>query len=123
MGIQTKICNEIRKETVTKIHHQLTSQDLTILEKEIIAILADIPTTLGGGNYGHIGIIMEPAEYSTMSGGIAFINPLIPGFYPATLAATAAVGTRAKAEADHKELINQYKTFEGVHLGTKDRTF
>ncbi len=32
----------------------------------------------------------------------------------------AAAGTRAKAEAEHKQLINQYKTFEGVSLGTKD---
>jgi hypothetical protein len=63
---------------------------------------------------------MEPTEYSTMSGGINFANPLNPGFCPATLAATAAAGTRAKAEAEQKELINQYKTFEGVRLGTKD---
>ncbi len=110
MGFQTKIRDEIRKETVTKIHGQPTSQDLTILEKEIIAILANIPMTLGGGN----------SEYSTMSGLIDFANPLNPGFYPATLAATAAVGTRAKAEAEHKELINQYKTFKGVQLGTTD---
>ncbi len=55
-----------------------------------------------------------------MSGGINFPNPLYPGFYPATLAANAAVGTRVKAEAEHKDLINQYKTFEGVLLGTKD---
>jgi hypothetical protein len=120
MGIRTKIRDEIRKETVTKIHGQPMNQDLTILEKEIIAILANIPTTLGGGNYGHIGIIMEPTEYSTMSGGIAFTDPLNPGFYPATLAATATARTRAKAEAEHKELINQYETFEGVHLGTKE---
>jgi hypothetical protein len=63
---------------------------------------------------------MDPTEYSTISGGINFADPLNPGFYPATLAATAAAGTRAKAEAEHKELINQYKTFKGVHLGTKD---
>ncbi len=81
------------------------SHDLTILEKEIIVILANIPTTLGGGNYGHIGIIMEPTEYSTLSGGINFANPINPGFYPATLAANGAGGTRAKAEAEHKELI------------------
>jgi hypothetical protein len=68
MGIRTEIQDEIRKETVTKIHGQPMSQDLTILEKEIIAILTNIPTTLGGGNYGHVRIIMEPTEYSTMSG-------------------------------------------------------
>jgi hypothetical protein len=50
MGIQTKIRDEIRKEMVTKIHGQPSSHDLTILEKEIIAILANIPRTLGGGN-------------------------------------------------------------------------
>ncbi len=98
------------------------SQDLllTILEKEIIAILTNIPTTLGGGNYGHVGIIMEPTEYSTMSGQINFADPLNPGFYPANLTTNAAAGTRAKSEAEHKELIIQYKTFEGVNLGTKD---
>ncbi len=63
---------------------------------------------------------MEPTEYSTIPGGIAFTDPLSPDFYPATLAATAAVGTRAKAEAVHKELINQYKTLQEVCLGTKD---
>jgi hypothetical protein len=108
------------KGMVTKIHGQPTSHDLTILEQDIIAILANIPTTLGGGNYWHVGIIMEPTEYSTMSRGINFADPINPGFYPATLATNAAVGTRAKAEAEHSELINQYKIFKGVHLGTKD---
>ncbi len=100
IGIGTKIWNEISKETVTKTHGQPTSHDLKILEKEIIAILENIPTTLGGGNYGHVGIIMEPTDYSTMSSGIDFANPLNPGFYPATLATNAAVGTRAKVEAE-----------------------
>jgi hypothetical protein len=62
---------------------------------------------------------MEPTEYSTMSNGINFANPSNPGCYPAKLAATAAAGTRAKVEVEHKELINQYETFKGVHLGTK----
>jgi hypothetical protein len=67
--------------------------------------------TLGGGNYGHVGIIMEPTESSTISRGINFANLLNPGFYPATLATNTAAGTIAKAEAEHKELINQYKIF------------
>jgi hypothetical protein len=120
MGIQTKIQDAIRKETVIKIHGQPTSHDLTILEKEIITILANIPTSLGGGNYGHVGIIMKPTEYSTMTQGIDFADPINPGFYPANLATNVAARTRAKTEADHKELINQYETFEGVRLGTKD---
>ena len=120
MGIRTDIRDEIRKETVTKIHGQPTSHDLTNLEKEIISTLANIPTTLGGGNHGHVGVIMDPTEYNTMTGGTAFVNPVNPGIYPAGLAVNAAAGTRARAEAEHKELINQFETFEGVRLGTKD---
>ena len=120
MGIRTDIRDEIRKETVTKIHGQPTSHDLTNLEKEIISILANIPTMLGGGNYGHVGVIMDPTDYTTMTGGTAFVNPVNPGIYPAGLAVNAAAGTRARAEAEHKELINQFETFEGVRLGTKD---
>ena len=120
MGIRTDICDEIRKETVTKIHGQPTSHDLTNLEKEIISIFVNIPTTLGGGNYGHVGVIMDPTDYSTMTGGTAFVNPVNPGIYPADLALNAAAGIRARAEAEHKELVNQFETFEGVRLGTKD---
>ncbi len=102
MGIRTDIRDEIRKKSVTKIHGQPTSHDLTNLEKEIISILANIPTTLGGGNHGHVGVIMDPTDYSTMTGGIDFVNPANPGIYPAGLALNAAAGTRAREEAIHK---------------------
>ena len=114
MGIRTEIRNEIRKETVTKIHGQPTSHDLTQLVKEIIAILANIPTSLGGGNHGHVGVIMDPVDYNTMTAGIDFVNPVNPGIYPSDLTLNAAAGARARAEAEHKELINQFETFEGV---------
>jgi hypothetical protein len=91
-----------------------------ILEKEILAILANIPTSLGGGNHGHVGVIMNPTEFNTMTGGINFVDPVNPGIYPTGLAVNAAAGTKARAEAEHKELINQYKTFKGVRLGAKD---
>jgi len=120
MGIRTDIRDEIRKEMVTKIHGQPTSHDLTNLEREIISILANIPTTLGGGNHGHVGVIMNPTEYNTMTEGTDFVNPVNPGIYPANLALNAAAGARARAEAEHRELINQFETFEGVRLGTKD---
>ena len=120
MGILADIRDELKKETVTKIHGQPMSLDLTILEKEVIAILAGIPMALGGGNFGHVGIIMEAAAYSTMTAGIAFVNPANPGVYPAGLAAKAAATVRAQAEAEHKELIGQFETFEGVRIGVKD---
>jgi hypothetical protein len=120
MGIRADIRDELKKETVTKIHGQPMSHDLTILEKELIAILAGVPTALGGGNFGHVGVITEATAYSTMTAGIAFENPANPGVYPAGLAANAAAAVRARAKAEHKELINQFETSEGVCQGVKD---
>jgi hypothetical protein len=105
---------------VTKIHGQPASKDLTNLEKELITILAALPTALGGGNHGHAEMITEAVAYTTMTGGTAFTNPANPGIYPTTLTAIAEAGTRARAEAEHKELINQYEMYEGVCQGTKD---
>jgi hypothetical protein len=47
------------------------------LKKELIAIAASIPSTLGGGT----GVIMEPAKYLLMTGGTAFVNLANPGVY------------------------------------------
>jgi hypothetical protein len=96
------------------------ASDLTILEKKLIAILAGIPTALGSGNFGHVGVIMETSAYSTMTAGIAFVDPANPGVYPAGLTANSAATIRARAEAEHKELINQFETIEGVCQGVKD---
>ena len=119
MGVRADVRDEVRKETVTKIHGQPTNQDLTILEKELIAILANIPTTLGGGNHGHAGILMDPARY-LLTAGVPFVNPANPGNYPAGVAGNAAAGARARAEAQHKEEVKEYETFQGVTQATKD---
>ena len=91
MGVRADIQEEVRKETVTKIHGQLT-KDLTILKKELISILANIPTTLGGGNHGHAGILMDPARYLIVTEGVAFTNPANPRNYPANFPGNAAAG-------------------------------
>jgi len=64
---------------------------------------------LGGGNHGHVGVIMDPVDYNTMTAGIDFVNPVNPGIYPSDLTLNAAAGARARAEAEHKELINNSK--------------
>jgi len=119
MGKRAETREELRKESVTKINGQPTDQDITMLEKEFIAIAASIPTTLGGGNHGHAGLIVKVAKYLAMAGE-AFIIPSNPGIYPAGLAANAASGTRARAEAEHKEEVAQYEILKGVEQALKD---
>jgi hypothetical protein len=102
MGVQADIQNEVQKETVTKIHGQPTNQDLTILEKELIAILSNIPTTLGGGNHGHAGILMDPARY-LLTTGVPFANPVNPGNYPANVPGNAAAGVQARGKRNTRK--------------------
>jgi hypothetical protein len=119
MGVQADIWEEVRKETVTKIHGKPTNQDLAILEKELIAILVNIPTMLGGGNHGHAGIIVKQTRYLLMMGEI-FTNPANLGTYPANVPGNAVAGVHARAEAEHEEFVREYKTFIGVVQATKD---
>jgi hypothetical protein len=103
-----------------KIKGQPTDHDVTLLKKELIAIATTIPTTLGGGNHGHAGLIVGPTKYLTMTGGTAFAPPGNSGIYPAGLALNAAAGTRAREEALHKELIAQYEINKGVEQALED---
>jgi hypothetical protein len=82
--------------------------------------VASIPSTLGGRNHGHAGVIAETAKYSLMTGRTVFVNPANPGVYPAGLLTNATAGSRARKEAIHKELVAQYEIFKGVEQGLKD---
>jgi hypothetical protein len=119
MGLQAETRDKLRKELATKIHGRPTDQDITTLEKELISIAASITSGLGGGNHGHAGIVVEATKYLTMA-GVAFNNPIHPGIYPAGLATNAAARTQAREEAEHKELLAQYKIFKGVKQTLKD---
>ncbi len=119
MGLRAETRDEIRKESVTKIHGQLMDHDITTLVKELVVITASIPSRLGGGNHGHAGIIVETTKYLNMA-EVPFMDPIHPGIYPTGLATTAAARTRAKAEAKHKESLAEYEIFKGVEQALKD---
>jgi hypothetical protein len=119
MGLHAETGDELRKELITKIHGQPTDQDITTLKKNLVAIAASIPSGLGGGNHGHAGIIVKATKYLAIA-GVAFTDPIHPGIYPTGLPTTAAAGTRARAEAEHKESIAKYEIFKGVEQALKD---
>jgi hypothetical protein len=119
MGLRVETRDELRKESVTKIHGQPMDHNITTLEKNLVAIAASIPSGLRGGNHGHAGIIIETTKYLAIA-GVAFTDPIHPRIYPTGLPTTAAAGTRARAEAKHKESLAQYEIFKGVEQALKD---
>ena len=114
--LQSEVQKTVAERTVTKVHGQPTSNDLDILEEELIAIAASIPSALGGGMNGHAGMLLADADYATMAPGTPFVPPVNPGVYPAGVTAAS----RSRMEAEHKEQVKQFHTFVGVGMGLKD---
>ncbi len=52
----------IAKYIVTKVHGQLTNQDLDHLDNELWAIASSFPSSLGGGIHGHAGLVKSVAD-------------------------------------------------------------
>ncbi len=119
MGLRAETRDELWKESVTKIHGQPMDHNIATLKKNLVAIAASIPSGLRGGNHGHAGIILKATKYLAIA-GVAFTDPIHPGIYPTGLPTTAAAGTRARAEAEHKESLAEYEIFKGVKQALKD---
>ena len=69
------------------------------LKLELSKGLASIPTTNGGGQHGHIGLIIPHDEYITFLHGNAPYNELTnPGPFPTTFRMDTGVGERLIAE-------------------------
>jgi hypothetical protein len=62
---------------------------------------ASLPTTLGGGQHGHIGLVMSPILYATISAE-PYIDPANPGPEP-LFPANAAEITKENRRTQHKE--------------------
>jgi hypothetical protein len=114
--LQAEIQKTVTEQTVTKVNGQPTSNDLDLLEEELITIATSIPTVLGGGLNSHAGMLLSDVDYATMAPDTPFVAPLNPSVYP--IGVTAANCSRM--EAKHKEQINQFHTFAGVGMGLKD---
>ena len=69
----------IAEFTVTKVLGQPTTQDIDLLEDELTAIASSFPTSLGGGMYGHAGLLKSALNYDQLAPGTPFIAPINPG--------------------------------------------
>jgi hypothetical protein len=77
-----------------RIHGQPTYETLQHLSSEIKANAASVPSTLGGGQYGHLGLILSVNHYATLANTIPWVSPPNPGPF-----APPANGTGPQLEA------------------------
>eukprot|EP00804_Cyclotella_cryptica_P002209 CCRYP_018251-RA/>CCRYP_018251-RA protein AED:0.47 eAED:0.47 QI:0/-1/0/1/-1/1/1/0/86 len=83
MGIRHDMEEGLEKYEITKIDGQPTDEDLNKLTKELTNALGSVATELGGGEHGHVGLIVEATEYITFSrGGATYDIPANPKCIP-----------------------------------------
>ena len=102
---------------MTKIHGQPSHTAITKLEEELVEIAVVIPTSLGGGELGHAGLIIEPSEYEKYSNGIPFNRPTQPPVNPTIIQAD----DRETIIRSHNEKIRIFNLYLGVEQGLKDK--
>ena len=112
-GLRADIIQGLEKYEITKIEGQPTEEDLTKLILELSSALGSVATTLGGGEHGHVGLIIDETEYVTFSrNGEKFVAPTNPGAYPASPDADAVV--REQQIAEHKAKQDEFVTHQAV---------
>ena len=83
MGIRHDIEQGTEKYKITSIDKQPEDEDLNLLTKELTNAAGSVSTQNGGGEHGHVGMVVEDVEYVTFSnGGARFLVPTNPGPYP-----------------------------------------
>ena len=83
-------------------------------------MLATVPTTNGGGDHGHIGMILDDMEYMSFStGSNPFVVPKNPGPFPTTVSTNEV--DRLRQLAEHKQLIIEYETYQGCLQATRTK--
>ena len=113
MGIRHDVEQGLEKYEITKIDGQPTDEDLNLLAKELTNAAGSIATQNGGGEHGHVGMVIDEAEYITFSRtGARFVVPTNPGPYPTTVDADKVI--RERQIAEHKAECIEYETYLGV---------
>ena len=63
---------------VTKIHGEPTYETVHHLHNQIKANAASVRSNLGGGAFGHLGLVVSAAQYALVSNAL-FVRPPHPG--------------------------------------------
>jgi hypothetical protein len=77
-------------KVLTKVHGQPTYETLQTLATELKANAGSVPSTIGGGKYGHLGLLLSAARYATLAHTVPWTQPSNPGPFVPPVGRTAA---------------------------------
>uniref|UniRef100_A0A7S2VD11 Uncharacterized protein n=1 Tax=Entomoneis paludosa TaxID=265537 RepID=A0A7S2VD11_9STRA len=97
---------------LTKVVGQPTPKAMQLFRKELYANAMSVASTRGGGQNGHLALMMDEPTYTALA-GVAFVVPVHPGDQPAHAHnATAAQMTETNRQYD--KAIVDFNAYVGV---------
>jgi hypothetical protein len=113
MGICHNVEQGLEKYKITKIDGQPKDEDLNLLTKELTNAAGSVTTQNGGREHGHVGMVVNNAEYVTFSkNGMRFMVPTNPEPYLTTINPDKVIQEQQITE--HKAECIEYETYLGV---------
>jgi hypothetical protein len=103
-----------RHTVLTKVHGPPSYETIKHLHDEVKANAASVPTTLGGGLYGHLGMILSATKFNALPNVALWVTPVHPGPF----APPAGGPTGAQIEAAKDVWRERQYTFE-LYQATK----
>jgi hypothetical protein len=98
---------------LTTIQGLPSFDDLYKMEKEIFANAMSVQTTLGGGEYGHLGLVMQDTEYTNLPSATTYVRPENPGVL--TIPTDATQHSTATQKSYHDLKLRMFWESQGVH--------
>ena len=106
------IIAKFRIKKLTKIDGEPTYETISKISHELYTNAATLASPLGGGHHGHIGMVMKPALYSTLS-AVPYVDPLEPS--PTPNVDPTRIYTDVQRQQLRDEHALQVKTFTEHH--------
>ena len=104
---------------LTKISGQPNYELLKTIKNALKANTASVPSNLGGGSNGHLGLVLTPAEYLTVS-ATAYNRPIHPGTLVIPQGPPAVPQyLRQEMRDDHKEAVRVFREVDNVEKALK----
>jgi hypothetical protein len=97
------------KKTLTPIVGQPGGWTMKLMFRELCGNLGNVPTSLGGGANGYLGMSLGADQYLTLPNAVAFVDPVRPAATPHIPAQSSqtAIGEILRA---HKHTVKEFNT-------------
>lgn len=92
------------------------------LKQQLKDNASSIPSSLGGGQHGHLGLVLSENEYATVAPETPFIIPPFPGIHP-HIPVGANIRQARTLKEEFEARIREYTTCVATHTALKQQLF